>query len=308
MEDTTKKMLVTVGAGIAKKVLMLQAAGLVSHGIISSNETETYVSLGMAAVGAAWSFWDDFGRAIVLSQFEVWKAKSLAQAAKMKAAGLAQPTVSEIAAQHPKLTPADVAKVASTIVKILLVAFVLSTFLMSGSAMAQGKAVPKPRPAAASAVDPLQKLMDDITAKEATFVTGVIGALNEADADAATLINPSDPTSFRDPISHACYPAQIKFLQSLPQIQEIKAPAPYNAIVLFQRKRDLVAEIKAGLPPYLKVGCSALLQDEKTIFVQTLGLIGVGAGAGILTGLFPAAAPLTIPGLTFPAIVPLVGG
>ena len=78
----------------------------------------------------------------------------------------------------------------------------------------------------------------------------------------------------------------------------IKAPAPYNVIVMFQRKRDLVAQIKAGFPGYLKVGCAALLKDEETIFVQTLGLIGVPIAAGALTGIFPAAAPITLPALT----------
>jgi hypothetical protein len=87
-------------------------------------------------------------------------------------------------------------------------------------------------------------------------------------------------------------------LQSLPQIQAIRAPAPYNVIVLFQRKRDLVAQIKAGLPAYLKVGCAALLKDEETILVQTLGLIGVSVGAGALTGVFPPAAPIALPALT----------
>jgi len=110
MNDATKKMLVTVGAGIIKKLLMLQAAGLVSHGLISSNETETYVSLGMALIGALWSFWDDYGRAIVLSQLEVLKAKSLAQAQQAKIAGLPPVTVTDIAAQSRTMTPADVIK------------------------------------------------------------------------------------------------------------------------------------------------------------------------------------------------------
>jgi hypothetical protein len=129
-----------------------------------------------------------------------------------------------------------------------------------------------------------------------------VAAIQEADDDAATLTNPADLTSFRDPIAHACYPAQVKFLQTLPQIQAIKAPSPYNVIVLFQRKRDLVAQIKAGLPGYLKVGCAALLKDEETIFVQTLGLIGVPIAAGALTGIFPAAAPITLPALTLPGL------
>ena len=182
----------------------------------------------------------------------------------------------------------------ATVVKILLVAFALSLFLPMGAEAKTVKAAP--------AVDPLQKLMDDITSIEATVVAGTIAAINEADADASTLTNPADPTSLRDPISHACYPAQIKFLQSLPQVQAIKAPVPYNLIVLFQRKRDLIATIKAGLPTYLKIGCAPLLGDEITIFNQTLGMIGVTAGAGVLTGLFPAAAPLTLPALTLPML------
>ena len=145
---------------------------------------------------------------------------------------------------------------------------------------------------------PLQKIMDDISAKSVTFVAGVIAAIQEADDDAAVLTDPNDAASFRDPIAHACDPAQIKFLQSLPQIQAIKARAPYNVIVMFQRKRDLVAQIKAGLPGYLKIGCAALLKDEETILVQTLGMIGVSVGAGVLTGVFPAAAPIALPALT----------
>jgi hypothetical protein len=194
----------------------------------------------------------------------------------------------------PVLPPAVVKPI------IILAVLIASMFAHAGSASAQ--ILPKPRPAAAAPVDPLQKIMDEISAKRATFVSGVVAAIQEADDDAATLTNPADLTSFRDPIAHACYPAQIKFLQSLPQIQAIKAPSPYNLIVLFQRKRDLVAQIKAGLPGYLKVGCAALLKDEETIFVQTLGLIGVTIGAGALTGVFPAAAPIALPALTLPPV------
>jgi hypothetical protein len=182
----------------------------------------------------------------------------------------------------------------ATAVKAVAMIAVVLTSLFGFGASAQAATLPKPRPAAAS-VDPLQKIMDDISAKSAAFVSGVVAAIQEADDDAAVLTNPNDATSFRDPIAHACYPAQIKFLQSLPQIQAIKAPAPYNVIVLFQRKRDLVAQIKAGLPGYLKVGCAALLKDEETIFIQTLGLIGIPVAAGVLTGVFPPAAPIALP-------------
>lgn len=179
-------------------------------------------------------------------------------------------------------------------------AIVLFALLIVGSAApAHAAPLPKSRPAAAS-TDPLQQAMDALSAKNAEIISNVIAAINEADADAAALTNASDPTSFRDPIAHACYPAQVKFLQSLPQLQAIKATVPYNLIVLFQRKRDLVAQIKAGLPPYLKVGCAALLGDEAQIFAQTLGLAGVTVAAGALTGIFPAVAPLALPALALP--------
>lgn len=115
MDDKTKTMMLTVGAGLAKKVLMLQAAGLVSHGMMSANYTEVFVSLGMAGIGAAWSLWNDFGKPIVLSQLEVLKAKSLAQAASLRKAGLPQVTANEIAAQSPTLLPADVLKTIATL-------------------------------------------------------------------------------------------------------------------------------------------------------------------------------------------------
>lgn len=111
MDNSTKQMLVTVGAGAARKVLMLQAAGLVSHGVINSNMTETYVSLGMAAVGALWSFWNDFGRSIVIAQLTVLKAKSLAQAAALEKHDIPSPTPTQIADHSETLTAKDVTKV-----------------------------------------------------------------------------------------------------------------------------------------------------------------------------------------------------
>lgn len=153
MDAKTEQMIVTVGAGIIKKVLMLQAAGLVSHGLISSNNTEVFVSLGMAAVGAAWSFWQDFGKVIVLSQLEVLKAKSLAQAEKMRAGGMSPVTVNQIA-MKTTMSASEVTAVAATlpaevkvniapvIVKILLVLFLPLALVRSDPAMAQLKLKP----------------------------------------------------------------------------------------------------------------------------------------------------------------------
>lgn len=145
-----------------------------------------------------------------------------------------------------------------------------------------------------SSNDPAGALMNKLSAVNAETVAGVIAALQEADADAGALVNTATG-DVRDPISHACFPAQIKFLQSLPNAQPITSPAPYNLIVLFQRKRDFVAQIQAGLPAYLKLGCSAMIGQEIAIFVQTLGLIGLNVAAGDLVPLLPAIAIPSLP-------------
>jgi len=151
MDAKTQQMIVTVGGGIAKKVLMLQAAGLVSHGVMSANYTEIYVSLGMATIGAGWSFWNDYGKAIVLSQLEVFKAKSLAQAEKMRNAGIPAVTMQQIANQSSKMNPTDVAQVVATmpaevkaniapiVAKLVVAAVAMSFLLASAPAMAQTK-------------------------------------------------------------------------------------------------------------------------------------------------------------------------
>jgi hypothetical protein len=108
-------MALTLAAGIIKKGLITLSASAVTHGLIAGNQTETFVAVGMFAVGLAWSFWNDYGKAIVLSQLEVLKAKSLASAAKIKDAGLKPVTVAEIAAQSPTLSTADVSKTIATL-------------------------------------------------------------------------------------------------------------------------------------------------------------------------------------------------
>src|SRR4051812_40587889 len=123
MDDRTRTMMLTLATGVIKKGLITLGATAATHGIIASNQTETFVAAGMFVVGTAWSFWNDYGKAIVLSKLEVLKAQSLAQAAKLRSAGLPQPTVSEIAAEHPTLTAADVVKAAPIVmVKVLIAA------------------------------------------------------------------------------------------------------------------------------------------------------------------------------------------
>lgn len=115
MDDATKTMALTLASGIIKKGLMTLGATAATHGWISGSQTETFVAAGMFLVGAGWSFWNDYGKAIVVSQLEVLKARSLAAAKKIQDAGLKPVSVAEIAAQSPTLTEAQVTKVAASL-------------------------------------------------------------------------------------------------------------------------------------------------------------------------------------------------
>lgn len=333
MDANTKNMIAKLGVGLAKKVLMLQATALVSHGIITSDNVEVFVSLGLAAIGALWSFWNEYGSAIVESQLEVLKAKSLAQADKIRAAKLPQVTAAQIADQSPKLTTADVKSIAATLpaaiqgniaadmtvaagkaAMMVLLAVALASLVATGSAHAATatkkavdctldvfKLTPACKKAAGTtATNPLDNLLAKLEQIQTDVVAGVVGDIQAADADAGTIVTPangSTPAVVNDPISHACYPAAVQFIQSLP-VAKPTTGAPYIFVQLFQKKRDFVNQIKAGLPAYLKIGCGALLGDETQIFVAMLGMVGVTVATGGLAGILPAAAPLALPVLS----------
>jgi len=115
MDDGTKKIILTLGAGLLKKAGIAIGMAAATHGWIAGNDVELFGAAAVAIGAGGYSFWNDYGKAIVLSQLEVLKAKSLAQAAKMKDAGVSPVTVSQIAAASPTLTPAAVAKTVATL-------------------------------------------------------------------------------------------------------------------------------------------------------------------------------------------------
>lgn len=209
--------------------------------------------------------------------------------------------------------PAAVAKA------IALFAILLLSSLFVMPAMAQSSRVngvpglkpillPKPAPATTSAPassgDPLAEFMAQLEKVTQDNIEGIIADVQAADADAGTIITPAIPASgtqaaidavVKDPIAHACYPAIVRFLQSIPAVA---APTgKFVGVQLFQAKRDFVAQLQAGLPVYLKLGCAPLLGDEINIAVQTLALVGVRVAPAALTALMPALAPVTLPAM-----------
>jgi hypothetical protein len=147
MDDKTKTVMLTLATGVIKKGLIVAGTGLASHGVISSSQTEMFVAAGMGLVGLGWSFWNDYGKAILISKLEVLKAKSLAQAAKLQQNSIPPVTTRDIANQSPTLTPTEVAKTVATlpeeiqanVAKVVVAALLLGLLAFPGDASAQVK-------------------------------------------------------------------------------------------------------------------------------------------------------------------------
>lgn len=165
-------------------------------------------------------------------------------------------------------------------------------------------------PAAAPSGDALSNFMAQLEKVTQDNIAAVIADIQLADADAGTIITPAIPASaatatspafagsaavVKDPIAHACYPAAVQFLQSIPAVA---APSgKFVGVQLFQAKRDFIAQLQAGLPTYLKLGCAPLLGDEINIAVQVFNMIGIKVVPAALTALMPALAPVTLPAM-----------
>lgn len=287
---------------IFTSLLKIVGAGLVTHGVISSGAgLETFTGAAMTAGGAIWSWWVQSGHVAAANYLKkltdtATQAAAIEVAKRMPAAadtGTAAPAKAIVTSISPALMAKDAAK------SMLILFGIFAVGLMSVQpASAQlrpltGNLKRDLAPATSAASAPLaglQGFMDQLAKIQTKLVDDTVADMTSADADAATLINPGDNTSFRDPISHACYPAAIKFLQSIPA--STPPTGTLIAVQLFQKKRDFVAQIQAGLPVYLKLGCAPLLGDEAAIFTKLMGLLGVNValntilpGSGALSAL-----------------------
>lgn len=189
-------------------------------------------------------------------------------------------------------TPATTPK---TVIALIVGAGVMLAML-PGSAHAAPKALAILQPAA---TPPAPKdLISKIEAVKKEVVDGIIADITAALADASA-IDP-DTNKPRDAIAAACYPEQIKFLQTLPVAAPLQGK--FILVQLFQRKRDFVIQLQKGLPASLKIGCGALLGDEVSIAIKTLGMVGVSVTAPEILPMMPAlgALPALPFGLTLP--------
>jgi hypothetical protein len=278
MDDSTKTMMLTLATGVIKKGLMTLGATAATHGIIASNQIETFVAAGLFLVGAGWSFWNDYGKAIVLSKLEVLKAQSLAQAAKLRNAGLPQPTVTEIVAQHPTLKPADITKVADTVVKVLIAAVLLSAFLFVPPASAQTNLRPK------LPIDPLGLNDRPIIGKSGGPLEDIVGALDAKllpDLQYALKL----ATASGSKVTAPCYQAWIDIINVRqkavqgPDGQDMAMPDP--AIVT---KFEKMVELRNSLQPDsdFMIKCSPVASMVKKDIIGFIGIV-LSGGAGLAT-------------------------
>jgi hypothetical protein len=107
-----------------------------------------------------------------------------------------------------------------------------------------------------------------------------VADLTAADADAV---------AHNDVLAHACYPALIQFVKSNQPAAGANVAGAFSA---FQKGRDLVGQVNAGLPTYLVLGCAPLVADVRAMAIK-LAAIGVGTAA-------TAGAILPIPVLPLP--------
>ena len=64
-------------------------------------------------------------------------------------------------------------------------------------------------------------------------------------------------------------------------------PTPKGAWTVASLLFLVATQVKAGLPPYLVIGCSGLLGDEVKTFITLMGLVGVKIGIAGATALMP---------------------
>lgn len=105
----------SIGVMLTTKGLAILGTFLVTRGLMTGSNTEALISLAPFIVSIGGSLYVEYLRPIFLAQMEVLKAKSLAQAAALKAANLPKVTVTQIAAQSPTMDATAVAKVVATL-------------------------------------------------------------------------------------------------------------------------------------------------------------------------------------------------
>lgn len=162
-------------------------------------------------------------------------------------------------------------KVPDTVTKAVVMFAVLLGGLVLTAAPSHAQILHRAVAKAAVKIDPGKNLSDAL----ARLAAKGTADLEAADA-LASAIDP-DTNKMVDPVAHACYPAMIKFIGSLPKASDTE---PAGVAEVFERARIARKLVQNGLPDYLKIGCAPLVQDEAIFVTKILALAGIAVGTG----------------------------
>lgn len=278
-ETTTTTMVTTIGATVAKNLLMIAGASLASHGLIAGSGVETFVSIGMVAIGAAWSFWNSYGRAIMVAKLQVWKAKAEAQADALHKANVPVPTAAQIADKipDPAVTADVVAKVTAMSVALILAVLLTTSAIAAPKSKSTDLSSQLRKGPIATAIE--NKLnpgasgdagSDLLGALEAKLLPDLKYALNVASGSNDTLTAP-------------CWSAWITMIEARQKAnvddQGNELPMPDPALITrFQKLMDIRNALQPT-SPFMRA-CSPVAGVVKSDIRKFIGLILTG-GAGL---------------------------
>lgn len=275
----TQTMVTTLGATVAKTLLMTVGSGLAAKGVITGPGVDTFVAAGMLGVGMLWSFWTSYGRAIAIAQLEIWKAKSQAQVDALHKAGVTPPTAAQIADKipDPKVTAEVVAKAMAAMLALFIVFSALPAMAQPDNP-SRGRTAPIKLPidpfglnnrAAGGGGDPLENLLAALDAK---LLPDLQYALKLANASGSKVTAP-------------CYEAWISIINTRqaavngPDGQPLPLPDP-DIITKFEK----LVELRNALQPEsdFMIKCSPVASMVKKDILGFIGTV-IGGGAGLAT-------------------------
>lgn len=266
MDSDTLKF---VASFLAKRAAAWSAGALVTIGALQSSQETSYITMAsgiiLGLMGAAWSWWNDRGKQLVLA--------TLAKAHRIAPESASTATASKALVESVndnKVLP--VGGGAVKIISMLALAFIVLHVM---PAMAQPKAATA-KPTA------MQAQANPILVVQQFTVADLQAALNDANAQVPP-----------DTVAAGCYQALLTIVQA-----GVGNPLP-SGLGLFQaaqKARDakaLIANLQSPTGPLSSVNtaCAPLVVDAQMTLVQL----------GILTGAVAAKVGLTLP-IGLPAI------
>jgi hypothetical protein len=138
------------------------AGFLIGHGYLQASGTEAFIGAGMAVAAALWSFWNDYGAAILKAELDMLKARVQLQAAGV--GRMNQAAQGKMSATSPASAPTASPPKSAAIILALAGTLALS-LLLPGAAYAQN-GVPRPRAVAPPTGNPITDIGNAIKGRQ----------------------------------------------------------------------------------------------------------------------------------------------